>query len=82
MLPSIGPTETILLVVALLLLFGAKRIPGLARSLGNGVREFRDGVSGEPVDRGMESDGGKGAPPRTKAGLAEADNDAPAEGGA
>ena len=47
MIPNIGGTELIILLVIVLLLFGAKRIPELARGLGSGVREFKRGVSGE-----------------------------------
>jgi sec-independent protein translocase protein TatA len=42
--PSVGGTELIILLVIILLLFGAKRIPDLARSLGKGTREFREGI--------------------------------------
>jgi sec-independent protein translocase protein TatA len=45
-LPQIGGTELLFLLAILLLLFGAKRIPSLARSLGSGLGEFRRGVSG------------------------------------
>lgn len=41
MLPTFGGTELIILLVIILLLFGARRIPELARSLGRGAREFR-----------------------------------------
>jgi sec-independent protein translocase protein TatA len=44
---SIGPTEIILLLVVALLLFGAKRLPEIGRSLGSGMREFKDSVSGD-----------------------------------
>lgn len=44
MIPSFGITEIAIILVIVLLLFGAKRIPGLARSLGTGLREFRQGV--------------------------------------
>lgn len=43
-LPSVGGMELIILLVIILLLFGAKRIPDLARSLGRGTREFREGI--------------------------------------
>jgi sec-independent protein translocase protein TatA len=43
----IGTTEIILIVVVILILFGAKRIPQLMRSLGSGVREFKKGAKGE-----------------------------------
>ena len=44
---SLGGTELIIALVIILLLFGAKRIPELARGLGSGVREFRKGSSGD-----------------------------------
>ncbi len=41
---SFGGTELIIALVIILLLFGAKRIPELARGLGSGVKEFRAGT--------------------------------------
>lgn len=38
---GLGLGETILIIVAILLLFGAKRLPEVAQGLGKGVREFR-----------------------------------------
>ncbi len=38
---SLGPTEIILIVVALLVLFGAKKLPEIGKSLGKGLREFK-----------------------------------------
>ena len=46
-LGTVGPTELIIVLTIVLLLFGAKRIPELAKGLGSGVREFRRGTSGE-----------------------------------
>jgi sec-independent protein translocase protein TatA len=43
---NIGPTEIILLLLVALLLFGAKRLPEIGRSLGSGMREFKDSVTG------------------------------------
>jgi len=40
----IGTTEILLIVLAIVLLFGARRIPELMRSLGGGVREFKKGM--------------------------------------
>ncbi|GIV57435.1 twin-arginine translocase TatA/TatE family subunit [Rhodocaloribacter litoris] len=39
---SIGMPELILIFLAILLIFGAKRIPEIARGLGKGIREFKD----------------------------------------
>jgi sec-independent protein translocase protein TatA len=44
MLGSIGMPELIIGLVVILLLFGAKRVPELARGLGSGVREFKKGT--------------------------------------
>ncbi|MBI4549515.1 MAG: twin-arginine translocase TatA/TatE family subunit [Candidatus Omnitrophica bacterium] len=38
-----GPLELALILAVLLLLFGAKRIPEMARSFGEGIREFKKG---------------------------------------
>lgn len=46
LLPGVGPTELIIVLTIILLLFGAKKIPELAKGLGTGVREFRKGTSG------------------------------------
>lgn len=43
---DIGPMEIVLLLVLALLLFGAKRLPEIGRSLGTGMREFKNSVSG------------------------------------
>ncbi len=59
-LPTIGPTELIILLTIILLVFGAKRIPELARGLGSGVREFKKGTSGEaeelPQNKAVENE--------------------------
>jgi sec-independent protein translocase protein TatA len=41
-----SPTHIILLLLIALLLFGAKRLPEIGRSLGSGMREFKDSVTG------------------------------------
>lgn len=40
-----SPSHLIIVLVIILLLFGAKRIPELAKGLGTGIKEFREGVS-------------------------------------
>ena len=46
LVPGVGPTELIIILTIVLLLFGAKKIPELARGLGTGIREFKKGTSG------------------------------------
>ena len=42
-----NPTHILLVLVVVLLLFGAKRLPEVGRSLGSGLRGFKESVSGE-----------------------------------
>src|SRR5947208_7551367 len=53
-MPNIGPGEIVLLLLLALLLFGAKRLPEIGRSLGKGMREFKDSVSGKDDDEPAE----------------------------
>ena len=54
-----NPVHIIFIVVALLLLFGAKRLPEIGRSLGTGMREFKQSVTGEATghDHGAQQPG-------------------------
>jgi sec-independent protein translocase protein TatA len=47
---GISVPELLILLVVLLLVFGAKRLPEMGRSLGKGMREFKDSVSGKDAD--------------------------------
>jgi sec-independent protein translocase protein TatA len=53
-LGSIGMPELIIGLVVILLLFGAKRVPELARGLGSGVREFKKGTQEGEVEKKEE----------------------------
>jgi sec-independent protein translocase protein TatA len=46
-MPNIGPLELIIVLVIVLLIFGAKRLPEVGRGLGTGMREFKDSVTGK-----------------------------------
>ena len=48
---GIGATEIIIVLVIVLLIFGPKRLPDLGRSLGTGMREFKDSVTGGKKDK-------------------------------
>ena len=43
-----SPTHILLFLLVVLVVFGARRVPDVARSLGRGVREFRGAITGEP----------------------------------
>jgi sec-independent protein translocase protein TatA len=50
-MPSfIGVPELLILLVVVLLIFGPKKLPQLGRSLGTGMREFKDSVTGKNKD--------------------------------
>ena len=50
------PSHLIVVLAILLLLFGAKRIPELAKGLGTGIKEFREGISSSDDARSTHSD--------------------------
>jgi sec-independent protein translocase protein TatA len=56
MFNSIGPLEIIIVLAILLLIFGPKRLPGLGKSVGTGLREFKDSVTG---DKDKDDDAGE-----------------------
>ena len=51
-MPSfIGPGELIIVLIVALLIFGPKRLPEMGKSLGKGMREFKDSITGDDKDR-------------------------------
>jgi sec-independent protein translocase protein TatA len=54
-MPSwIGLPEILILLVIVLLIFGPKKLPELGRSLGRGMREFKDSITGKDDDKQLE----------------------------
>ncbi|UGS39294.1 Sec-independent protein translocase subunit TatA/TatB [Capillimicrobium parvum] len=51
MFNQIGPLEIGIVLLIVLLIFGPKRLPGLGKSLGTGMREFKDSITGKDDDR-------------------------------
>jgi sec-independent protein translocase protein TatA len=50
-MPNIGPMELVIVLAIALIILGPKRLPDAGRSLGRGLREFKDSVSGrEPAE--------------------------------
>jgi sec-independent protein translocase protein TatA len=47
-----NPLHILILAVIVMLVFGAKRLPELGKSLGTGIREFKGSVSGSPAPAG------------------------------
>ncbi len=52
---SIGVTELVLVFVILLLIFGGRKIPELARGLGSGIRNFKDSLQGEESQENQDN---------------------------
>jgi sec-independent protein translocase protein TatA len=46
-MPNIGPMELIIILAIALIVLGPKKLPEAGRSIGKGLREFKDGLSGE-----------------------------------
>lgn len=56
---NLGPLELIVILAIILLLFGAKRLPGLAKSLGQAMKELRSGISGDTNNSNNGEEKGK-----------------------
>jgi sec-independent protein translocase protein TatA len=53
---SVGPGELIVVLVIALIVLGPKRLPEVGRSIGNGMREFKDSLSGDSRRRDEDDD--------------------------
>lgn len=72
MFNQIGPLELVVVLVIVLLIFGPKRLPGIGKQLGTGMREFKDSITG----KGRDSDDDEKEPPaKTQATLTRAQDD-------
>jgi sec-independent protein translocase protein TatA len=49
-MPNVGPMELAIVLVVALLVLGPKRLPEVGRSLGNGLREFKDSLQNQGHD--------------------------------
>lgn len=55
-MPQIGPMELIVILAILLLLFGAKKLPELARSIGSSAKELKSAMRDEPKSDNADKD--------------------------
>ena len=58
-MPNVGPMELLVVLILALVIFGPKRIPEMGRSIGHGMREFKDSISGKHETSELESGAGK-----------------------
>jgi sec-independent protein translocase protein TatA len=56
---AIGPQEIGLILLGIVILFGAKKLPGLARAMGSSVTQFKKGLKDDPASP-QEIEGGDG----------------------
>ena len=54
-MPNIGLPEIAIVLIIVLVIFGPKRLPDLGRSLGRGMREFKDSVTGKDDEHELPS---------------------------
>jgi len=59
---GLGPGEIILLIIVLLIVFGAGKLPQIGKSLGQGLKNFRKGLKGEGEDEEKKGDKSPKAP--------------------
>jgi sec-independent protein translocase protein TatA len=52
----VGPSELLLILLIVVIIFGARRLPELGKSLGEGIRNFRRSMSGKDKDEGSNSE--------------------------
>ena len=55
-MPNIGPLEIAIVLAIVLIIFGPKRLPGLGRQLGTGMREFKESITGSDKRRDHDDD--------------------------
>jgi sec-independent protein translocase protein TatA len=78
---SIGPTELIIVLAIVLIIFGPKRLPGLGRQLGAGMREFKDSITGRDAGRDLDEDDEETGKRQANAALGRPEDEpAPVEG--
>jgi sec-independent protein translocase protein TatA len=54
-MPTIGPMELIVVLAIALIVFGPKRLPELGKSLGSGMREFKDSITARHTELPVET---------------------------
>jgi sec-independent protein translocase protein TatA len=75
----IGPLELGIVLLVVLLIFGPKRLPGLGKQLGSGMREFKDGITGDNKDDKTDDQTDEPRPEITPAEVSSTPSSAEAE---
>jgi sec-independent protein translocase protein TatA len=64
LLGPVGPQELLLILLIVIVIFGARKLPELGKSLGEGIKNFKSSIGGKDKDK--ESDKQQTAPPNDK----------------
>ena len=67
MLASLGPEAIVLLIIAAILIFGARRLPEIGKGMGKGIKEFREGLKGDEAKQ-PPAEGDREEPPTPGSG--------------
>jgi sec-independent protein translocase protein TatA len=80
-MPNVGPLEIAVVLIIVLIIFGPKRLPELGQSMGRGIREFKNSISGDkdkdsPEEKRRELNASEAQPTQS---AADATSEKPAE---
>lgn len=78
-MPNIGPLELAIVLVIALVIFGPKRLPDLGRSLGSGMREFKDSITGKDEEEKQLEETKAAMEKESPATTAEIDDEKPGD---
>jgi sec-independent protein translocase protein TatA len=78
-MPTPGPLELAIVLIIVLVIFGPKRLPGLGRQLGSGMREFKDSITGKSGSDDDDDEAEAGRPEITAAAPATPPEESPAK---
>jgi sec-independent protein translocase protein TatA len=84
-MPNIGPLEIAVVLIIVLIIFGPKRLPELGQSMGRGIREFKNSISGDkdedsPEEKRRELQASESQPAQPAAGAVAEKPAEPVEG--
>jgi sec-independent protein translocase protein TatA len=84
-MPNVGPLEIAVVLIIVLIIFGPKRLPELGQSMGRGIREFKNSLSGEkdkdsPEEKRRELQASEAEPEQSTASAATEKPAEPVEG--
>jgi sec-independent protein translocase protein TatA len=84
-MPNVGPLEIAVVLIIVLIIFGPKRLPELGKSMGRGIREFKNSVTGDqdkdsPEEKRRELQASESQPTQPGAGATAEKPAEPVEG--